>query len=224
MGADAEQFKTFLEELAHTSGLAGIKVRHTLRLSINSQSSYQTLTIRHLPYIPTHTQTHSNTLKHTQTHSNALKHIQEAQGFALAKSVEQLRQLLGCTQVEFRCGWSHANNVVMLRRLTSTLAQSQAAGRLLLPWAGLRLVFTQDDCSHQPVDAVEAAVHLSPTDVPIQWERVVQVRSQDHLKFLLVFFLQALHCTPRTGFSLFFSPSRSHSRVYSQKYSTEQSQ
>ena len=50
----------------------------------------------------------------------------------------------------------------------------QAAGRtfeqgVYYPWTGLTLVFTPDDCTSDPVSAVEGEVQLCPSHVKLQW-------------------------------------------------------
>ena len=78
-----------------------------------------------------------------------------------------LRQLLGVDSVDVRFNWSPANTSVLLRSLVVLVGANRES--IVLPWTGLRLVFTWEDCLENRVDAVEGAVTISPSQTPLQW-------------------------------------------------------
>ncbi len=120
--------------------------------------------------------------------------------------------MLGVEAVDIRSGWSAQNNAVLLTRFLSLVQHLQLAGdggvtptslnatnrtgepthkgiltpmgELQLPWTGLTLVFSTDDCSEAPVDYVEGHVTLDPLDVVDQWAYTVCAVRQSKLQLM----------------------------------------
>jgi hypothetical protein len=108
----------------------------------------------------------------------------------MARLMDVLQSTLGVDAIEMRYNWSAANNAKMFKQLLAVLKEAhgkgysvtrnQIAKRALVhyPWTGLKLVFTNDDCTSDPVNPIEGEVQLSPGHVPLQWlEAVVAVDS-----------------------------------------------
>ena len=57
---------------------------------------------------------------------------------------------------------------MLLASLLRLVAPPEVYQRLGCPWHGMTLVFTHDDCSEEPVDAIEAHVLVNPSHVPLQ--------------------------------------------------------
>ena len=51
-----------------------------------------------------------------------------------------------------------------------------------LPWTGLKLVFTSDDCTNDPVSSIEGEVQLCPGHVPLQWLEAITSVTNDTIR------------------------------------------
>ena len=96
--------------------------------------------------------------------------------------LEFLRQFLGVDSVDVRFNWSPSNTSVLLRSLVVLVGANRE--NIFLPWTGLKLVLTWEDCLDTRVDSVEGAVSISPSQTPLQWlEPFTSVRCTTSILF-----------------------------------------
>ena len=98
--------------------------------------------------------------------------------------VDTVRKILGVEAIELRHNWSSVNNAKLFRSLEALLVKNtslsgESNNPICLPWNGLRLVITNDDCSSAPVNGAEGEIQLCPGHVPLQWlETLMSVNRQ----------------------------------------------
>ena len=86
---------------------------------------------------------------------------------ALWRLLEDTRLLLGVDEVDLRFHWSSHNTAVLLRSLGVVIEANREV--LCLPWTGMTLAITGEDCIESRVDIAEGCIQISPSQTQLQW-------------------------------------------------------
>ena len=90
---------------------------------------------------------------------------------------EMLQEVLGVDSIHLHLSWSAQNNAYLMSSLLRLIENERES--IYLPWTGLQLIFTADDCTSHPVDYIEGQIKINPTQVPAQWISVLQAVNND---------------------------------------------
>jgi len=101
------------------------------------------------------------------------------------KMKDILQDVLGVKSIDLRLSWSAQNNAYLMASLLRLIESERDS--LYLPWTGLELIFTADDCTSQPIDYIEGQVKINPTHVPVQWSKVLQAVTKDVIHKTAIF-------------------------------------
>ena len=96
------------------------------------------------------------------------------------KMNDTLKEVLGVENIDLRLSWSAQNNSYLMASLLRLIESERTS--MCLPWTGLSLVFTADDCTSHPIDAIEAEIKINPTHVPAQWVSILTSVDNDIIK------------------------------------------
>ena len=88
------------------------------------------------------------------------------------KMNDTLKEVLGVNHIDMRLSWSAQNNAYLMMHLLRLIESERNS--MCLPWTGLSLIFTADDCTSHPINYIEGEVQINPTHVPAQWISVLR--------------------------------------------------
>ena len=88
------------------------------------------------------------------------------------KMNDTLKEVLGVTHIDMRLSWSAQNNAYLMASLLRLIESERNS--MFLPWTGLSLIFTADDCTSHPINYIEGEVQINPTQVPAQWVSILR--------------------------------------------------
>lgn len=102
-----------------------------------------------------------------------------------------LQEVLGVKSIDLRLSWSAQNNAYLMASLLRLIESERDS--IYLPWTGLELIFTADDCTSHPIDYIEGQVKINPTHVPVQWIKVLQAVTKDVVHKSALFKSEIMH-------------------------------
>jgi len=88
------------------------------------------------------------------------------------KMNDTLKEVLGVSHIDMRLSWSAQNNAYLMASLLRLIESERNS--MCIPWTGLSLIFTADDCTSHPINFIEGEIKINPTHVPAQWVSVLR--------------------------------------------------